>query len=155
MFKKIIVMALATLTMTACGSTTTVTNELDINAFAEKAVASVEFGDEIVPLSENVIKDFYNLPLEGIEEMVVYTSGTRATASEIAVFKVNGKDAMKSVKAAVETRLNDQKESYVNYRPDEMVKLNAATIKEEGNYLLFLITPDNDTILTLFNDSLK
>ena len=154
MFKKLFILALAVLSISACCQKAT-PKVLDTQAFAEQALTSIDFGDEVVPLSENVIADFYNLQFEGLEEVVVYTSGTRATASEIAVFRVADKDAMAAAKAAVEARLGDQKESYENYRPDEMVKLNAATIKEDGNYLLFAVTPDNDTVVKLFNENLK
>lgn len=154
MLKKAVILSLAVLTLAACGQKPP-EKELDIAAFAQQAVKAVDFGDEVVLLSENTTKDFYDLQFEGLEQFVVYTSGTRATASEVAVFKVTDKDAMSKAKEAVNARLDDQKESYENYRPDEMPKLNNALVKEEGNYLLFAVSPNNDAIAKLFADSLK
>ena len=52
-------------------------------------------------------------------------------------------------------RIADQISNYENYRPDEKFRLDNALIETNGNYLLFVVSDNNETIQKLFNDALK
>lgn len=128
---------------------------VDIKAFAENVVASIEYDDELIVLSENVLDKYYDLPANGIEEYIIYVSGSAATTNELAVFKCSDSSALKDVKAAVESRLSEQNELYASYRPDEVYRLENALIKTEGNYLLLCVSNDNETVEKLFDEAVK
>ena len=153
MFKKVLLLLTVAVMMVGCGEKAPKT--LDIKAFAEEAVTAIDFGDDMIVLSETIAGDFYDLDFDGLTSYIIYTSGTRATASEIAVFELASEEAVEAAKLSAQTRIDDQKESYEDYRPDEMVKLNSPLIKVEGNYLLVSVTSDNATIENLFDKSFK
>lgn len=154
--KKIIAAALCCLmlfmTLTGCGSSK---KTLDLDAFSKDALSKGSFNDELIPLSDKVVADYYDLSFDGLEAYRVYVSSSSATASEFAVFKCSGEAALKAAKAAVEMRIADQISNYENYRPDEKFRLDNALIETSGNYLLFVVSDNNETIQKLFNDALK
>lgn len=127
---------------------------LDVSAFASAAVEKVDFGDELMPVPEQMISDYYTLPKGKVTEYAVYVSGTGATASELAVFKCSS-DSVKDVKAAVETRIAEQISSYEGYRPDEKFRLEKALLVTEGNYIVFAVSNDNEAVQKLLSSSMK
>lgn len=128
---------------------------LDMDALSTDVLSKGSFNDELILLSDKVIGDYYNLSFEGLDEYRVYVSSSSATASEFALFKCSSDAALKSSKAAVKARISDQISNYENYRPDEKFRLENALIETNGNYLMFVVSDDNDTIQKLFNKALK
>ena len=137
---------------TGCNSSKKV---LDIDTFSKDVISKGNFNDELILLSDKLVTDYCDLSFEGLDEYRVYISSSSATASEFAVFKCSSDAALKSAKAAVETRISDQISNYENYRPDEKFRLENALIETNGNYLLFVVSDNNVTIQNLFNDALK
>lgn len=139
------------LLLCGCGSKA---KDIDVSAFADNAAKSVDFGDELLAVPEKIISDYYTLP-DGVESCKIYVSATSATASEFAAFKCKNADAVKAVRAAVEKRVEEQIESYENYRPDEKFRLENAAILTNGNYLVFAVSNDNGAVEKLFTEALK
>ena len=137
----------------SCGGASSKT--LDIDVFAKNTVAQVDFGDELILLSDNIASDYYDLSFAGLEQYAIYVSSTSATASELAVFKCKDNTALNAAKLAVETRIADQVSNYENYRPDEKFRLENALVEAKDNYLLFAVSNDNSAIQKLFNEQLK
>ena len=152
--KRFIIFALciAMLCLSACGGKSE--KSLDVAAFASAAVEKADFGDELMAVPEKMISDYYTLPNGKVSEYAVYVSGTGATASELAVFKCSS-DAVKDVKAAVETRIAEQIASYEGYRPDEKFRLEKALLVTEGDYVVFAVSNDNEAIEKLLASSMK
>lgn len=129
--------------------------KLDLTKTSETIMNTIEFDDELVKLSDNVVKDQYELPETGIEEYVIYVSGTRATANEFAIFKVADENAANAVKTALATRVATQIANYENYVPGELNRINNKLIVHKGNYILFAVTNSNEDIQDIFNNALK
>lgn len=134
-----------------CGSKA---KDIDVAAFADKVNENVDFGDELLPVPEKMISDYYTLP-DGIESCKIYVSATSATASELAAFKCKDENSAKAVKAAVEQRISEQTASYENYRPDEKFRLENAVILTDGVYVVFAVSNDNAAVKELFTEALK
>ena len=146
--KKLAVFALCTLmilSLTACGSKSEA-KELDLDAFAKQVIDSVEYDDDMVQLNEQIASEYYGLSFDGLEQWVAYGSGTAATTNELMLMRL---------KEAVQKRIEDQTSNYEGYRPDELFRLENAVVEVRGSYLLFSISPDNDTVTKLFEDALK
>ena len=152
--KRIVVLTivlLLTAGLSACGGK----KEMDINAFVQQVMKTVEYDDNLIEPSERAIRDFYGFPLEGLEQYVIYVSGTMSTANELAVMKLGDHKAVEAAKQAVTKRLADQRSNYENYNPEELFRLDKALIEVKDNYLLFSVSNDNDTVKKLFTDSFR
>ncbi len=69
-----------------------------------------------------------------------FSSG--ATAEETAVIKAKDKDALDRIEKTVRDRLTFQKESFPDYIPTEVPKIEAAILKTSGNYLVYCVADD-------------
>ena len=155
--KKLAVFALCTLmilSLAACGSKSEA-KELDLDAFAKQVIDSVEYDDDMVQLNEQIASEYYGLSFDGLEQWVAYGSGTAATTNELMLMRLKDDAAVSAAKEAVQKRIEDQTSNYEGYRPDELFRLENAVVEVRGSYLLFSISPDNDTVTKLFEDALK
>ena len=112
------------------------------------------FKDELVEVNENALENLYGLTSAEVADYKAYTSGTMSTAEEVAVFVAqDGK--VDTVKQAVETRVQDQKSAYQDYRPEEMTKLNSAIVREKGNVVVLVVADETEKANTLVDEILK
>ena len=120
--KKILALALSmTLLLASCGSEAPAekTVKLDAEGFTAKIVETLQETDDMVELSEEKLGDFYSVPFEGLKKARVFVSGTRATANEVAVLELENSEAEEAAKEVVSKRLEEQKESYKDYIPEQ------------------------------------
>ena len=131
-------------------STTAATTEQktakDLNAIAEKVKDSLDdavkgtmtkFDDARIERMIGVKKDLY-------KEAVCYVDASGASAHEIDCFEANDENAANEIKAALETRIENQKNAFKDYVPAEMTKLNDPVLVVDGNYVFLFLTNNNE-----------
>lgn len=148
-------LALALLMLGAAAGCAKNTKELDIDAFCGEVLETVPYDDQLVRLSENAVGDFYAIPFDGLEEYAVYVSGSMATSNELAVMRLSSDKAVEAAREVVAQRLSDQLSNYENYVPGETFRLEQSVTVVEGNYLLFSVSNDNETVKKMFSERLK
>lgn len=77
----------------------------------------------------------------GAPTVAAYRS-TGATAEEVAVIAFAGEDQAKEYEAWAPTYLDEQREANVDYRPQEMPKLDGALVRRQGSSVLLLVAAD-------------
>jgi hypothetical protein len=128
---------------------------LDIGAFCQDVLETVVYDDELIPLSDRLAGEYYDLDFDGLEEYVIYVSATSATANELAVMRLSDQKAVEAARKAVEKRIAAQTAVYKNYRPDELFRLENAVVTVRDNHLLFSASPDNSAVQKLFEQSFQ
>lgn len=131
--------ALAVLNLAACGGTgekpfqaeTTPKALMDAGAFSE----------ELEKLEEVILLRLYELDESKVAASAGYAS-TGLTAEEVAVFEMTDEQAAKEAEGQLKAHLDYQIEANVDYRPQEMPKLEKAVIRRRGKTLLFLVAAD-------------
>lgn len=154
--KKLIVVLSILMMLTACGTKESA-KILDIEGFTSAVTEKMKQEDELVKLSEEKSKDFYDVSFEGLEEYSISISATRATSDEICIMKVStdNKDAKIKAKEAINKRIEEQKSSYELYIPSEYEKLQNATVIEEGDYIIFVCGLDSEAVISLIKENQK
>lgn len=76
-------------------------------------------------------------------EAVAYRS-TGATAEEAAVIRFGSEEDAKDYETKAAAYLEEQREANVDYRPQEMPKLDKAVVERRGNTFLILVAADYD-----------
>lgn len=104
-------------------------------------LASDAFTDLLSPITAETAAGLYSIDASKLSEAQVYCS-TGATAEEIALFKAADEAAAKEIKAACETRIASQKESYESYVPEEVPKLEKAIVRMSGVYVVYVTAAD-------------
>lgn len=121
--------------LAACGSSSS--NEIDAQALADELMEKVEFVDELSPVKSEMVPKLYGI--DNAQEAYVYM-GSGATAEEVAVFKfASEQDAMDAL-AKIEQYIAARKDSFANYIPGEVARLDNAVIKQSGEYLALCVS---------------
>ncbi|MGN0169813.1 MAG: DUF4358 domain-containing protein [Lachnospiraceae bacterium] len=150
MRKKILACLGLTLTMAlvGCGSRAE-EKTIDAEALAIELAEKVTYTDELNKIDSGVAGELYQI--NTAENAYVYVS-SGATAEEVAVFEfADEEDAGEAVEAA-NTRIQEQKESFEMYAPEEVSRLDKAIVKQSGRYLMVCITEDTDTAENIIED---
>ena len=128
---------------------------MDIGKTSETILTTVTFDDELIKAESGVVSNLYTLPATGIEDYVIYVSGSGAPANEFAIFRVKDNDAANAVKTALATRVETLINNFENYVPDELNRINNKLILQKGDYILFAVTNSNNDVQDIFNNALK
>ena len=69
------------------------------------------------------------------------------------MIETTGGDAVETVKAAMEKRVEDQKAAFENYQPKEMTKLGDPLLETRGNYVILCLSDDNDAARAIIDEA--
>ena len=125
--------------MAGCGGG----RDVDVKGLADALLTQITYQDELSAIDLDTAQMFYNFGDAVITEAVFYES-SGATAEEIAVIKCDSDKDAQIVETALNTRVAEQKESYTDYVPAELEKLNAAVVYKSGNTAVLSVSNDPD-----------
>lgn len=123
--------------MTGCGKKEA--KDIDVKTTANSLLTEITYEDQLSEVNYDVVYDMENI---NITESVVYVS-SGATAEEIAAIKCETKEDATKVETALEERVKEQKESFENYVPKELNKLDKAVIVKVGNTVILSVSNDD------------
>ena len=132
MMKKFsILLTLLMVVLVAAGCSSSQPAALDVQQTADKLAQEVSFQDQLTKMDQDAALKLYDLTADDVETASLYV-GTGATAEEISVWQGKDADAAKKIQDAVNTRIENQKESFVDYNPEEMPKLENPVVVAKG-----------------------
>lgn len=120
---------------------TEVTAEVDIDDCVDFVQENVAFDDTLEELERDIITWRY-----GIDDTVDARAfvGSGATAEEFCVMKATDETQAAGVFAALEQHLTDMRDSFADYLPLEVTKIDRAFLKQYGNTVVLVISADTD-----------
>ncbi|MBE6708679.1 MAG: DUF4358 domain-containing protein [Ruminococcaceae bacterium] len=121
---------------------------IDIEAVANELSSGVKFDDTLAKLDAEAVKYLYGT---GDDISAVVYVGSGATAEEIAVFEAPDDKGGEEMLEIAEKHIADQIESYRNYVPSEVARLEKAVIAREGKYVLICVTNDTSAAREIIN----
>lgn len=124
-----------------CG-TGTEEKTMDAQALATELAENVEYSDELNEIDSEMAEALYQI--DTAQNAYVYVS-SGATAEEVAVFEFEDAEDAKEAVEAANTRIQEQKDSFAAYVPEEVDKLEHAMVQQSGRYLAVCVTDDRDT----------
>ncbi len=104
----------------------------------------VPFDDTMTKVGAEQAKAVYGIYEEDgyTGDCALYIS-TMATPEEVAVFTADDTLTLDDLYKKIEDRLSLQKESYADYAPQEVPKLESAVIKIVGDKIIVVVSADN------------
>ena len=140
MIKKFVLCTLvvAAMGMTACGSKEV---SIDVKALGSDLDTKIQYDDELMEMDIDTLAMFMNLSGLSVVNSSIYES-SGATAEEIVVFECSSEDEAKKAQDVFKTRVEEQKESFTDYVPAELPKLDAAVIETAGKYAVLSVSGD-------------
>lgn len=107
------------------------------------------------PGDNQMIKRLYGLQPADYEGCKLYYPVTNMDAEELLVVKLRSADQQQTVRDAIEKRLESQKNSFDGYGVGQYDLLtNHCQVEVRGNYVLFVVSPDDVKAKQAFLDAL-
>lgn len=122
--------------LTGCGSKEA---SFDVKTLGSELNTKITYQDTLMELDVDTASMFLNLSDINIVNSAIY-EGSGGTAEEIVVLECAGTDDAAKAKAMLEERVKEQIESFTDYVPGELTKLNAAVIKINGKYVVLSVS---------------
>jgi hypothetical protein len=127
---------------------------LDPSAAADKLVAAIPFKDQMSPADLEIALQHYGLEESTVSRAKVYES-TGATAEEVAVFEAKDETSLNKIKEAAQKRIENQREGFQDYQPQEMEKLKNPVLVTAGNYVFLCVSDDNAKAQKVIEEIIK
>lgn len=120
-----------------------------------EAVAEAMDMTNLQPGDNQMIKRLYGLQPADYEGCELYYPLTNMDAEELLVVKLKSADQQQTVRDAIEKRLETQKNSFDGYGVGQFDLLtNHCQVEVRGNYVLFVVSPDDVRAKQAFLDAL-
>lgn len=140
LLKKIVITGIsAAVLLTGCSGKI---KDIDIHVLAESLNTGIAYSDELGQVDLDMANQIYNFSDTAIEEGDFYI-GSGATAEEIAAVRCDTSEDADKAEAAFQSRVEEQKDSFRNYVPKEVEKLEKAVIIKKGKYVILSISDED------------
>lgn len=126
----------------------------DPQKIADQIRSSVKFTDQFSEMSSDAAVKRYGIGAGEIVSCAVYV-GTGATAEEISVWKAKDKNAAQTILKKAQEFIEKQKESYADYQPAEVPKLNSAVLRSKDTVVVACVSADNESAKRVIAGLLK
>ncbi|MCR5590279.1 MAG: DUF4358 domain-containing protein [Lachnospiraceae bacterium] len=128
--------------------------DFDVDALGNDLATKIEYADELGQMDLDTAQMFINLSDVNVVKAAIY-EGSGGTAEEIIVLECATEDDAKRAEEALKTRVSEQIESFTDYVPEELTKLNAAIVKSSGKYAVLSVCDTPDAAKSLIDGYMK
>ena len=102
-----------------------------------------------------LIRRFYGLDPSAYEACILYYPTTNMMAEEVLIVKLKDVSQQETVRAAMEARIQTQKNTFEGYGVEQFQLLSSnAVIEVRGNYILFVVSETSAQALKAFLDAI-
>lgn len=151
------------LCMTACGGSGDADNggEADVVDAAPAVELSAVYesmGDvlpEMMVMDEGSMLNYYGVDAAACKQVVLAICADGLRADEVWLAEAKDADSLKELQSMAESRLAAKEEETINYTPDQYEIVKEAELYTEGMYLVFLVSPDVDTLKSLVDEAIS
>ncbi|WP_315119143.1 DUF4358 domain-containing protein [uncultured Clostridium sp.] len=156
MNKKILIFLLvivSVFSLFGCGKATKEVN-VSVAEIAGKIKDEVEFS-AMLELKAEEIEEKYFINPDIIEESVVEIPLMNVKADELAIIKVKDEKDIDKVNEGIKKRAESVQKTFETYLPNQYENAKNYTLKNEGKYILFIISDNNEKIESIFDGYFK
>lgn len=108
---------------------------------AERIIEKTDL-NSVLKLKNEQISKYYGVPMDIINESVVYKSQSATEIDEIAVFRVSDKGTAEIVTTAIDDRLTECRSSYSVLNNEDSQKIENCLVESSGEYIILVICDD-------------
>lgn len=126
--------------------------EIDITKAVENIKSEVTF-PEMVKVSQGDIANYYTFDMDKIDEVFLEINASGGFPDEILIIKFKADNDYEKIKESIEARKHEITNTFKDYQPQEMYKLDQAIIERKNNYLAFVVSDDSSKAKEIFKDS--
>ncbi|MBR6451139.1 MAG: DUF4358 domain-containing protein [Lachnospiraceae bacterium] len=125
--------------------------DMSVAEVSSRLLSEISYQDELNSNDLDTAGMFLNLEGIDITDAAVFeTSG--ATAEEVVVMECATDADAEKAEAMLKQRVEEQKQNYADYVPEELTKLNAAVIVRSGKFAVLSVSDDPDTAKKILSE---
>ena len=128
--------------------------QINIQELAEQIIQSRSFEDELNMVDKDITMSDYDFTQDEIKNLISYQS-TGATSEELVILQVNDKSKLNDVKEKINTRLEERKEAFESYLPEEVFKIDNNILEVKNDYIIMCISNDSNKVNEVINNYIK
>ncbi len=116
--------------------------EWDLAELSDRLLNEITYTDTLSAMDDNLMDYLYqDIDTADISEKVIYIS-SGSTAEEIAAFLAVDEEAAKRIEEGLKARIEQQTESFTDYVPEEVKRLEDAVLIRNGSYVVLSVSGD-------------
>ena len=115
--------------------------KIDVSALTESLQTDLDFTYKMEQVDEDIALSMYSVDASDVSTVIMYSAGG-VSAEEIAVFEAVSTEAAERIRKSAKLRIEAQIESFTDYVPAEIPKLNNAVVLVKGNYVVVCVSPN-------------
>lgn len=127
--------------LSACSKKGTM-KDIEVGTLAESLQNDIVYEDELSSIDLETAEAIYDITDIKIADSAIYV-GSGATAEEIAVFQCETEEDAKKLETVLKSRVEEQTESFRDYVPKELEKLEKAVIVVKGKYVILSVSNED------------
>ncbi|WP_236913510.1 DUF4358 domain-containing protein [Clostridium sp. Cult2] len=154
MFYGIILCSLILFVLTSCSSKSSTDDNLSVKDIDDKIKESINLSNMELGDSDRLEK-LYDIDNDDLEEFILYTPKTNIQANEIAIFKVKDSKEIDDITEKITERIEVQSTNFKDYLPEEYYLIENHVLKAKGNFILYAISEEVETIEEIFDESIN
>lgn len=108
-----------------------------------KGIIEAQAFAELTDMDDQQLVEYLGLPEGSYGDIAAAFDISRVTPEAVIIVTAKDKDQVAPVKQALQDYLDNLLEEYRTYRPEEMPKLEAASVRVKGAQLALVISPDD------------
>ena len=151
LFALILASAMILSLLAACGGKKTEAKDVDLSELWTSMEENLEL-PAMMELDDDALDFLYGMDAADLESYVGRIPMMNVHATEFFMAKVkDGK--LDTIKEALENRQANLEQQWSMYLPDQYALVQNAKLVTNGNYVLFCISEDADSVVNLFNEA--
>ena len=116
--------------------------EWDLAELSDRLLHEITYTDTLSSMDDSLMDYLYpDIDTADVSEKTIYIS-TGSTAEEIAAFQAVDEEAAKRIEEGLKKRIEQQTESFTNYVPEEVKRLEDAVLVRHGAYVVLSVSGD-------------
>lgn len=117
----------------------------DLTDLTDRLLSEITYTDALDEMAPDLMSYLYaDIDPADVSNQIIYIS-SGSTAEEIAAFKAIDEEAAGRILAGLQTRINDQIDSFTDYVPAEVKRLEDAVLVQNGVYVILSVSGDPET----------
>ena len=129
--------------LSACGSKSKVKDDVSVETVAQAVDTAIGNAGDLVAVDENYISGSMKMDVSDYGEYIVKINAYGANVDEYGIFHGKDADQTAEIAKAVEAYLKMRVDTWMDeYMPEEKPKMEAATYKTVGNYVVYAVLED-------------
>lgn len=110
---------------------------------------------EMMDLSKEDLMPNYGIDAADVKQFAAHVDSTGIKGDEIVIVEGKDSDAAKRIKEKLDARYQQKETEMKDYLPEEYAMLKKCTVKQDGNYISMIVSPQYEDLNKIYNAAIK